>query len=194
MSAKATDPHIALVVEGIGDRSAVPLLLRRHLEERGDYRDLLGKPIPLNGKGSATVDGGIERYVETAALRPGCRGVLVVLDADKEPTCEEGPRLLTRAQSAVGVPVVIVLAERDYEDWLFASVESLQLGDDVEWVAGSNGGHELQRLLSPKSYIKPTWQPRFTGRMNLALATSRSASLARLFDRFDTLCEEVPSA
>lgn len=190
MTAAPSDPHIALVVEGIGDRGAVPLLLRAHLNGRGEYRDLLGKPIPFNGKGSATVEGGIERYVATAALRPGCRGVLVVLDADREASCVEGPSLRERAQEVVGVPVVVALAERDYEDWIYASVETLGLGD-AEWVEGANGGNELKRLLAPKSYIKPTWQPRLTSRMDIAVATSRSKSLARLLERFDGLCAAI---
>jgi hypothetical protein len=193
VTAGASDPHIALVVEGIGDRGAVPLLLRRHLEARGEFRDILGKPIPFNGKGSATVEGGVERYVQTASLRPGCRGVLVVLDADREPSCEEGPRLFGRAQGAVGVPVVVALAERDYEDWIYASVETLGLGDEA-WESGVNGGAAIARLLSPKSYIKPTWQPRLTGRMDLQVARSRSASLGRLLDRFDSLCLELEAA
>lgn len=193
MTAAPTDPHIGVVVEGIGDRGAVPLLLRQHLNGRGEYRDLLGKPIPFNGKGRATVEGGIERYVETAGLRPGCRGVLVVLDADKESACVEGPTLRDRAQDVVAVPVVVALAERDYEDWIYASVETLDLGD-VEWAPGANGGDELKRLMSPKTYIKPTWQPRFTGRMDLALASSRSTSLARLLERFDALCDAIEGA
>lgn len=186
MTATSLQPHIGLVVEGRGDFSAVPMLLRAHLHRRFEYRDILGKPIPINGKGAATTPGGIERFVATAALRPGCRGILVALDADKEASCAEGPALLARAASEVSVPVIISLAERDYEDWLYSSVETLELGD-VSWQAGRNGGAEIKSLLSPKTYVKPTWQPRLTARMDLDLAASRSPSLGRLFDRFDDL-------
>jgi hypothetical protein len=144
--------------------------------------DILGKPIPLNGKGTATAEDGIERYVATAAKRPGCRAVIVVLDADDEPTCVEGPALLARGLSQVRVPVVVALAERDYEDWLFGSIETLELGVDAH-VPGRNGGNAIRAALYPRAYIKPTWQPRLTARMDLTLASARSPSLRRLLDR-----------
>lgn len=186
MTAGASDPHVGLVVEGRGDSSAVPMLLRAHLYRNDEYREIVGKPIPVNGKGAVTTPGGIERFVATAALRPGCRAVLVILDADREPTCEEGPRLLARAQAEVAVPVLVALAERDYEDWLYCSVETIGLGD-AEWERGRNGGAEIKRLLAPKAYVKPTWQPKLTARLDLDLAAGRSVSLQRLLDRFDVL-------
>jgi hypothetical protein len=182
LSAAAEQPHIGLVVEGSGDIGAVPMLLRRHLQSQGFMKDILGKPIPLNGKGSATAEDGIERYVATAAIRPGCRAVVVVLDADKEPTCVEGPTLLARAQTRVHVPVLVALAERDFEDWMYCSIESMELGT-IDFQVGKNGGSVIEAALYPRSYVKPTWQPRLTSRMDLELAAGRSVSLRRLLDR-----------
>lgn len=99
MTATYGEPRIELVVEGPGDAKAAPLLLRDWMHLRGDYRDLLGKPIPCNGRENATCLGGIEGYVATAAARPGCKAVLVILDGEGDDVFELGPRLLGRLRS-----------------------------------------------------------------------------------------------
>lgn len=179
-------PHVGLVVEGPGDKGALPALLRRHLEAQEKFADVLGKPVPLNGKGSATRPGGIEGYVATAARR-GCVGVLVLLDADKDSSCVLGPELLDRAQAVVGVPVVIAIAERDYEDWLYASIETLELSEHQTWDSSKRGKSVIESLLRPVAYAKPVWQPKLTYRMDHSLARGRSASFNRLLVKFDTL-------
>lgn len=187
MTASAGDPHVGLVVEGAGDLGAVPVVLRMHLQQQGEYRDILGKPVPLHGKGNASA---IQGYVATAGYRPGCVGVLVVLDCDDDCPAELGPALLAEAAPAVGVPVLVALADRDFEDWLYASAETLDLG--LEYEATSRGKGAIEGSLKPRKYVKPTWQPRLAHRLDLALAASRSASLARMLHRFDDLRSAVP--
>ncbi len=48
MTALPQDPHVGLVVEGAGDVLALPILLRAHLIGVGEYRDVVGKPVPLS--------------------------------------------------------------------------------------------------------------------------------------------------
>ncbi|HWE91249.1 MAG TPA: hypothetical protein VG317_17445 [Pseudonocardiaceae bacterium] len=192
MTAQPDSPHIGLVVEGPGDREAVPVLLRRYLELHGVYGDLLGKPIPCNGRGRATVANGIEGYAATAAARPGCRAVLVILDSDDDAVCKLGPELEQRVKRVVGVPVVIVLAEKCYEDWLYASAETLQIGINVH--IPDRRGQVAIRMAMGTKYIKPVWQPKLTHRVDLKLARQRSHSLNRLFEKFDKLREAVDSS
>lgn len=186
MTANPTDPHIGLVVEGAGDRGALPILLRSHLARKNDYRDVLGKPVPAHGRDKALVDGGIEGYVATAALRPGCVGVFVVLDGEGDCVADLGPRLADRADAVTGKPVVIALADQDFESWLYASAETLDLG--LAFQDASNGQASIKRALKPRKYVKPTWQPRLTARVDLELAASRNESLTRALLRFDELC------
>jgi hypothetical protein len=153
---------------------------------------LLGKPVPFHGKGNARVKSGIEGYVATAAIRPGCVGVLISLDADDECVAQEGPQLLARAMTVTGRQVFVAIAERDYEDWLYASIETLQLGENLVHESTKRGLTALADALAPRKYIKPTWQPRLTSRMDLALARRRSASLDRLIAKFDQLRALVP--
>jgi hypothetical protein len=187
MTAGAEDPHIGLVVEGRGENESAPQLLRTHLYSREEYRDILSSPVVCHGRGKALRHSGIEGFVATAAGRPGCRAVLVILDADEDAACELGPEILARAQAVTAKPVVVCLAEPTYEEWLLASAETLEL-DGLTFVASRNP-ESLIRSALPVKYVKPTWQPRLTARMDIALAASRSPSLSRLLARLESLVE-----
>lgn len=180
------------MVEGQGDREAVPLLLRLYLSGRQVYRDVLGKPIPCHGRGSATVPGGIEGYVATAATRPDCRGVLVVLDGEDDPVCELGPELVKRAQAVSRVSVEICLAEACFEDWLYASAETLQIGLD-QYDPRRRGQLKIKAALGKTKYVKPVWPPKLTARIDAAIARHRNRSLDRMLHRFDRLYDLLPA-
>ncbi|WP_219417281.1 DUF4276 family protein [Pseudonocardia nigra] len=191
MTPLPTQPHIGLIVEGPGDKNGVPVLFRRHLQDVGEYRDILGKPIPANGRGSITTPKGIEGYVSVAASRPGCRGILVVIDSDDDPVCELGPALLPRAQAVSKVPVYIALAERCYESWLFASAETLELG--LTYDEAAHAQFAIKSGLHPTKYVKPVWQPKLSHRVDIGLACGRSPSLARALVKLDELVLRVVS-
>lgn len=190
MTASFSDPHIGLVVEGAGDREALPVLLRKHLHSVGEFRDVLGKPVPAHGREKATAKGGLEGYVATAGLRPGCVGVLVVLDGEGDCVAELGPRLLERSCAVIGKPVSVALADRDFESWLYASAETLEIGLAYEPRQGAQMA--IASALRPTKYVKPIWQPRLAHRVELDLAVPRSASLARALERFDELRANLP--
>jgi len=194
MTMRPDQPHIGLVVEGAGDFSSVPLLLRRYFQEKEDYRDILGKPIPTKGISNATKENGIEGYAATAAYRPGCRGILIVLDSDNTVPLEREAALRGRIEGIVVQPFIVSLAVRDYEGWLYASIESLELGE-ITYLQGVRGLSVIKdavKELSGESYTKPIWQPRLTQRMNISLARSRNPSLDRMLQGFDTLAAEIP--
>ncbi|GAA3820225.1 hypothetical protein GCM10023083_62000 [Streptomyces phyllanthi] len=184
MTAVYGEPHIGLVVEGPGDAKSAPILLRNWLQLRGQYVDVLGKPVPCNGRENATCVGGVEGYVATAAARPGCKAVLVILDGEGDDVRELGPQLLRRLQRVTHLPAAVCLADRNWEDWLYASAETLRI-DGFSYEAGKR--KSIAAALKPTKYVKPTWQPRLTARMDIPLAASRSASLERLLQKFDAL-------
>jgi hypothetical protein len=151
MTASPEDPHIGVVVEGLGDSLALPMLLRMWLQGRGDFRDVLGRPAICNGRERAIVNNGIERYVAGVAARPGCRAVLIVLDSEGDPACSLGPQLMVRAQNATRLPVFICLAERCWEDWLHASIETLGLGSELAYQENSRGMGVIVKALQPSN-------------------------------------------
>jgi hypothetical protein len=182
-------PHLGLVVEGRGEVQAVPLLLRRRLSGRGVYRDLVGRPVSCNGRENALKPKGIEGKVAVAAVRPGCRCVLVLLDGEGDPVCELGPELLRRSRDvAAGKEVVVCLADRKYEDWLVASAESLQV-PGLTYRPDRDSVSVLKEALLPSKYIKPSWQPRLSHDLDFELASGRNPSLARFLAKFDTLID-----
>jgi len=187
MTAADDSPHVGLIVEGLGEFEALPLLLRRWLREHGDFRDLLGSPVLCHGRSNALRVGGIEGKVAIAAARPGCRAVLVVLDGEGDPVCQRGPEFLRRSRaSSHGKPIAIALADRRYEAWLVASAETLGL-ERLAYSAVRDPLSALVKAIRPEKYVKPIWQPRLTDRIDFDRAISRSPSLKRLLDRFDEL-------
>ena len=125
--------------------------------------------------------------MSAAASRPGCVGVLVVLDGDGDPVCNLGPELLTRAQAVTGKPVRVAVADKCFESWIVSSAETLELGLTYPFQGGSSA--LIAEALRPAKYVKPVRQPRLVHRMDLDLATVRNASLRRMFERFDDLSQ-----
>ncbi|OBB31056.1 hypothetical protein A5792_16845 [Mycolicibacterium peregrinum] len=194
MTARPDEPHIGLIIEGAGDDSALPILLRRHLQDAGDYRDVLGKGIPIKGVSNATKVNGIEGYVAVAASRPGCLGILVVLDTDDSAPEEFEEALRDRLTGRVAQPVAVACAERDYEDWLYASAETLAL-DEIAYNEGARGATaigEAVKSQTGRAYTKPIWQPRLTHRMDINLARSRNSSLDKMLIEFNELLTTIP--
>ena len=190
MNAQVNAAHVGLVVEGKGDMGAVPMLLRRILHEHGVYVDIVGRPVVTHGRGAMTAPGGIEGYVAVAAARPGCRAVFVVADADDDLVCDLGPELLARAKQVTSLTVVVVLAERTFEDWIYSSCETLEIGLG-SYIPGKRGANAINTAVSQmgSKYVKPIWQPRLTNRIDLDLVMQRSPSFRRLVDKLSNFAD-----
>ncbi|MCX6624925.1 MAG: DUF4276 family protein [Acidobacteria bacterium] len=126
-----------LVVEGKGEREAIPLLIRRILSEN-DPPIYVQKCDPVRVTRSRLVrEGGVERAVELALIKIEFQGpVLILIDADDDCPAETGPQLAARAGAVSrGSPVAVVLAKKEFEAWLLAGAGSLRgkrgLPDDL---------------------------------------------------------------
>ena len=87
---------IVPVVEGQSEVRAVPVLLRRLLNERQRYDVIVARPVRVH-RTSVVKEGEIERAVVLARRRrEGCHAVMVLLDADDDCPAELGPELLNR--------------------------------------------------------------------------------------------------
>jgi hypothetical protein len=117
---------IASIVEGHGDKYALPRLLHRLAADLGSGVLRTPEPWRLN-RGGLVASGGIERAVVSVASRIGVAGgVLAVLDADDDCPAKLAPSLLARARSArPDVKVSVVLAMREFEAWFLAAAPSL---------------------------------------------------------------------
>jgi hypothetical protein len=182
--------QIRCIVEGRGDREAVPVLIR-HIAKTLDPAVVvdvpLGIPVPRD---RLLREGELERAVNLAAVqlqRPGA--VLVVIDSEGSPPCTLAPKLLQRATTArPDVPVSVVLAHREFEAWFLAAAESLRghrgLSGDLTpppEPESIQGAKEWLRKRMPlaRKYRETIDQPALAAVMDLQMAR-RSKS----FDKF----------
>lgn len=204
--------RIVPIVEGHGEERAVPVLLRRWLRLRNFHRFFEVPDRAINAKGSGNLKArfepgrhvGIEHYVG-AALGNRPDAILVVIDADDE--CQRriggvglGPELLARAQTvAAPVPVAVVVANREYEAWFLASLQSIRTAGllprkngrpnprDPETIRDAKGKTEE---LMGRRYEETVHQLELTKGLSFAPGPrNRSRSLAKLVRDLERLTQ-----
>jgi hypothetical protein len=117
--------HVACVVEGHGEREAVPTLVRRVAQS---LRRVARVSQPIRIPRSKLVkEDELERAVTLAAMRlGGPGGVLVLVDADDDCPARLGPKMLAWAAHARSdVAVAVVLAKMEFEAWFLAAAHSV---------------------------------------------------------------------
>jgi hypothetical protein len=183
---------ISCIVEGHGEVSSVPILVRR-IAAGLDQAVTVNVPPPLRvSADKLRRSGELERYVELAARRIGAGGgILVLLDADDEEDCPAriGPELLARSVAQRSdVRISVVLAKREYEAWFLAAASSvsgkrglsseLHGPDDPEEVRGAK--EWLRRRMTLGATYAPTQdQPALTAVFDLSAARAASPSFDR---------------
>lgn len=185
------DFALSTVVEGHGDREALPVLLRRLLPLINPTLSFSITPPFRRPKASLVNPGELRKIVEVAAERALPRGgVLVVFDADDDCPAELGPLLRAEAQVARSdVAVEVVLANREYEGWLLHGVDGLvqhrsmpssidSLSFDPEEVRDGKG--RLSSLMGSVSYRATLHQAAFSQLFDLEAARRNSRSLRQL--------------
>ncbi len=205
-------PNIVSIVEGEGEETSVPILIRRIALEIGVYDVRTARPIRTARDVFPRVTSERELRVRQARIevrRDG--GILVVLDSDGEPPCIDrshrsspcvlGADLLADVvPMAAGLPIAVVMAEREYEAWFAAAAPSL-VGPKglVDGVASPDFPDQIQdakgwlsdRMRDAPRYRPTTDQARFTERFHLAMARERSPSFARAYEEIARLVQAV---
>lgn len=210
--------RIFAIVEGHGEVKAVPELLRRWFRHRR-FQNFETPDLAIRASGSGALkcphdedeDLGIESYVEIAAAeRPD--GILVVLDADDECLARTkasrrglGPELLERARAvAPHIPIEVVIANREYEAWLLASLASLRRTGKIARTARlpklstietKRDCKKLFQALLGRPYEETTDQPDFTSALSFAPGMAlRSRSYGKLMRALDALTRAARAA
>jgi hypothetical protein len=204
--------RILAIVEGHGEQTAVPALLRRWFRHRR-FHNFETPDLAIRAPGSGALkcahdaddELGIEYYVEMAAAqRPD--GILVVLDADDE--CLErakrgrpglGPEICDRARAvAPHIPIEVVVANREYEAWFLAGLKALRragkLPPDTRLSTPLSAIEDIRdckkhvtRLLG-RRYEESTDQAELSEALPYTSAmTRRSRSYRKLLDALDAL-------
>ncbi len=199
--------RVAPLVEGHGEVTAVPILLRRIWGDLvdGEYVDVL-QPVrvprtkvvrPAKPGGSEPVVHGTElsRAVELAARKIANRSdpdtpalILILFDANSDCPATLAPRLLSFVAQK---NIACVLAKVEYETWFVAAASSLGEFLDLKGQpppsdpeAARAGKKWIEDRFRGARYSETVDQPTLTARMNLRECRSKSPS-------FDKLCREL---
>lgn len=174
------------IVEGHGEVTAVPILIRRILTQyTPEIYVHVGQAIRVK-RAELVKAGGVERTVELAARQTTrADGILILLDADDDCPRELAEQLLARAKEArPDRTISVVAANREYEAWFLAAAHSLRgkrgLAEDLEPPPDSESIRDAKGWLAshtPHGFsYKPTIdQPALTQLFDLEQAcTARS--------------------
>ncbi len=192
------NPVIISIVEGQGDATAVPLLLRRILgEEFGRYDVKIKKPI-IEHRGNLVKKDKLSRAVEMAARKivacgTGC--ILILFDADKDCPGKLAPRILRMAKDARSdMNISVVIVKKEYEAWLVASMETLSENVVNGIIEHSKKAEEIS---DPKYFLKdslgqytPTVdQARLTAKIDIRIVRERCPSFDKLWRELESFCD-----
>jgi hypothetical protein len=183
---------VGVIVEGHGEVLAVPILLRRILQELAPTLNPSILPPHRVPRGQLVKEEGFKPAIELMARKVGDEGrILVLLDADNDLPCVLGPRLLTQAKTyRPDRDISVVIAKREYEAWFLASAESLR------------GHRKLPETLAPpptpedirdaKGWLDERMSDGYSETLDQPALTSLfNLTTARRADSFDKLFREV---
>lgn len=187
---------IVSIVEGHGEVDAVPILLRRIVQQVSPTV-ALETPRPIRVKRNRILrDGELERAVALAARRAGNGGsILLLLDSNGDCPAEFGPQILQRAIAARSDRAIrVVLAKMEFEAWFLAAALSLggRRGIDADIVrpADPEAVRDAKGWLSARM---PPGQPYRETLHQAAFAAVFDLDAARSAPSFDKLWRDVSS-
>ena len=185
-------PTIITIVEGRGEVSAVPILIRRIADAVApSLVPRVLKPIRVK-RGRFLKENELERYVDLAARQAGSNGrILILLDADDDCPAQRVSEILERAASVRSDRRIrVVMAQREYEAWFLAAADSIaghrELRSDTtaptdpEAVRDAKGWL-TSRMPPGRAYKETRDQPALTTMFDLEQARQRARSFDKMW-------------
>ncbi len=180
------------IVEGHGDVEAVPVLLRRLQAEASAYG--FGILSPIRRKRSDFRNSTSVAKAVGLALKRGCSAVMILFDSDDDCPLETAPAIEEWAKKAAGaIPVVVVMAKREYEAWFLAAIESLRGKRGIAARATSHPDPEVprdakgeleKRMDTGRTYSETVDQAPLTQDFDFAAAYQACRSFRKLIKAF----------
>jgi hypothetical protein len=183
--------QIASIVEGDGEVSALPVLLRR-LSSEWHSTVLVNplQPIRVRRDKFLNKEDEFRRQLLLAAAKSGEDGwILIVLDADDDCPASLGQKIHDRARSYIGHRrLSVVLANREFEAWFIAAAHSLHgvrgfslLPDEIiQAERPRNAKGWIREHMRSGAYSEVLDQPAFTAQIDLQQAFDNSRSFRKL--------------
>ena len=182
---------IASIVEGDGEVSALPILLRR-LAAEWEPMAMVNPlpPIRVRRDKFLNKDEEFRRQLLLAAAKCGEGGwILIVLDADDDCPASLGDEILQRARQHVQHRrMSVVFAMREFEAWFIAAAHSLQglrgffvdPAERIEAEGPRNAKGWMREHMDGGKYSEIVDQPAFAAKINLQQAFDNSRSFRKL--------------
>ncbi|WP_184009127.1 DUF4276 family protein [Paraburkholderia sp. WSM4177] len=194
---------IASIVEGDGEVSALPILLRRMAAQWSPDTVINPlQPIRVRRDKFLNKEEEFRRQLLLAAAKTGEDGwILIVLDADDDCPARLGQKIFERARQYVPHRrLSVVLANREFEAWFIAAAPSLDGARgfsiaptellDAETPRNAKGW--MREHMQSGTYSEILDQPAFTARMDLQQALDNSRSFRKLHREWQTHVSQRP--
>ena len=192
--------NIQPIVEGHGEVGALPVLLRRLLDQASAWEVEINRPI--RRKRSELVNQlKLERTVQAARYAPDCDAILILFDSDKDCPAELGPRVHEWAPSVCGeLPCEVVMPHKEYEAWFLAGMECLRGCRGIRNDATAHPNPEVPRgakaqlqaqMEKEESYLETTDQAAFSALFSMSAAYSGCRSFRKLTKSFGALLQAM---
>lgn len=183
--------NIVAIVEGQGEESALPLLLRRMADWLSPLRYVNVLP-PIRIKRNRFLNNAEEfrKKIELAALKCRAGGwILILLDADDDCPAQRHQTILRDARLITSHRAIsVVLPNREFEAWFVAAAKSLDgcrkfvhrplENLDAESIRGAK--EWLSQRMENSRYHEVTDQAAFAAVMDLTQASVHSRSFRKL--------------
>lgn len=188
--------QLGLIVEGDGEVKAAPVLLRRICREFGHHYVDIPSPVRIPRHKLVQQEQLARAVATTVKNTSDGTPILVLLDADDDCIAALGAQMTNTARAARSDRAVsVVLANREFEAWFLASIDSLRgrgkVRSDAVWTADPEGPRDakgkLSALMTSERYSPTVDQAALASQMDLSLARRRSRSFAKLWREVEKL-------
>ena len=177
------------IVEGHGEVTAAPVLLRRLLARAECYSMEVGSPIRRTLSQFRSRET-VQTAVRLAKLQPQCASILLLFDGEDDCPKELAETIRSWAREAAGdTPCDVVIAYREYETWFLAALESLRGHHGIPADAAAPANPESRRDAKgwledfmPRNcaYSETSDQAAMSARFDMGLAHQRNRSFRKL--------------
>jgi hypothetical protein len=184
------------IVEGHGEVDAVPVLLRRLIEEAA-FPDITILRTIRQHRSDLVRQLSLDRAIQLARTKDP-DAILVLLDGDDDPCPGELATQLNQwaKASAHPIPCEVVIAHREFEAWFLASMESLRGKRGISDHAESHPkpeeprdakGKVTQQMVEGRSYVETADQVALTSAFEMQSAYRSCRSFRKMVKVFGIL-------